>query len=236
MKDWQNMVHHTSFLIRSALVMFGALALLMSAGGHARADSLQEAQARCEQKLGKGAVAEEELDFGEVSYVCNCAAPYSWNADNTKCVGAAGETASETPKAVKPKSTTEAPSSGELSAAEQNKLGYEANQKKNYKEAVYWYRKAAERGNAAAMGNLARKYYTGLGVQKDFAEALRWFEKSAEAGDVNSISSAGWMYYQGLGTRRNFTQALKYTREAAEKDHPYGTANLGLMYANGHGV
>ncbi|MCP5075520.1 MAG: hypothetical protein GY947_19790 [Rhodobacteraceae bacterium] len=52
------------------------------------ADARSDAQARCEQKLGQGAVAEEELDFGEVSYICNCRDPYKWNDSNTRCVSA----------------------------------------------------------------------------------------------------------------------------------------------------
>ncbi|MCP5084397.1 MAG: sel1 repeat family protein [Alphaproteobacteria bacterium] len=222
-------------LVQRAAMTGGALALALGTGVQAQADTLQEAQARCEQKLGKGARAEEELDFGEVSYVCNCVAPFAWNNDNSKCVGAAGETASEAPKAAEPKNT-EAPSTSELTAKEQNERGYQANKKKNYKEAVYWYRKAADKGHAGAMGNLARKYYSGFGVKKDRYEAFRWFKKSAQGGVLDSIASVGWLYYRGTGTRKDYAEALKWTRKAAEGDHPYGTANLGLMYENGDGV
>lgn len=37
----------------------------------------------------------------------------------------------------------------------------------NYKEAVWWYRKAAEQGDAVAQFNLAEMYRNGLGVAKD---------------------------------------------------------------------
>ena len=53
---------------------------------------------------------------------------------------------------------------------------------KDYAEAVRWYRKAAEQGNANAQYNLGLMYEEGLGVAKDGAEAMRWFRKAAEQG------------------------------------------------------
>ena len=38
---------------------------------------------------------------------------------------------------------------------------------KDYTEAVKWYRKAAEQGNATAQSNLGHRYYNGEGVAKD---------------------------------------------------------------------
>lgn len=46
--------------------------------------------------------------------------------------------------------------------------------RKNYTEAVRWYRMAAAQGNADAMNNLGVSYSSGLGVRQDFAEAVRW--------------------------------------------------------------
>ena len=51
---------------------------------------------------------------------------------------------------------------------------------RNYAEAVKWYRKAAEQGNANAQKNLGVCYEKGLGVSKDQAEADKWFHKAAE--------------------------------------------------------
>ena len=117
-----------------------------------------------------------------------------------------------------------------------NQRGYTANQRKDYKEAVRWYRKAAELGHAHAMGNLARKYYRGIGVPKDHREAFRWYRKSAEKDVLDSVASLGWLYYQGQGVPRDYAEALKWTRKAAEKDNPHALANLGLHYYYGHGV
>ena len=51
-------------------------------------------------------------------------------------------------------------------------------------EAVKWYRKAAEQGNAGAQTNLGVAYHNGAGVPKDDAEAMKWYRKAAEQGDA----------------------------------------------------
>ena len=53
---------------------------------------------------------------------------------------------------------------------------------KDDKEAVKWYRKAAELGNAGAMNNLCFKYANGEGVVKDTVEAYGWFNVAAANG------------------------------------------------------
>ena len=55
-------------------------------------------------------------------------------------------------------------------------------------EALKWYRKAADAGNATAMRNVAVYYANELGgLQKDEAEALKWYRKAADAGDEDAI-------------------------------------------------
>ena len=51
---------------------------------------------------------------------------------------------------------------------------------KDYAEAVKWYRKAAEQGDAEAQFNLGLMYADGEGVPKDYAEAVKWYRKAAE--------------------------------------------------------
>jgi TPR repeat protein len=41
-------------------------------------------------------------------------------------------------------------------------------------EAVKWYRKAAEQGDANAQYNLGQGYGDGQGVPQDHAEAVKW--------------------------------------------------------------
>ena len=50
------------------------------------------------------------------------------------------------------------------------------------KEAVKWYRKAADLGNAEAMFNLGVMYANGEGVIEDTVEAYAWFNVAAANG------------------------------------------------------
>jgi TPR repeat protein len=47
-------------------------------------------------------------------------------------------------------------------------------------EAVEWYRKAAEKGNAEAQYNLGEMYRVGRILPKDSAEAARWLKQAAD--------------------------------------------------------
>jgi TPR repeat protein len=53
-------------------------------------------------------------------------------------------------------------------------------------EAVKWYRKAAEQGNAGAQDKLGAMYADGRGVPKDDAEAVRWHRMAAEQRDEDA--------------------------------------------------
>jgi TPR repeat protein len=51
----------------------------------------------------------------------------------------------------------------------------------DYKEAVSWYRKAAEQGFAGAQGNLGVMYGNGLGVPRDFVQSYMWLNLGASS-------------------------------------------------------
>ena len=71
-----------------------------------------------------------------------------------------------------------------LGAMYQNGLGVA----KNAKEAVKWYRKAAEQGDVLAQSNLAFMYANGHGVAENDAVAVNWYRKAAEQG-VQTVST-----------------------------------------------
>jgi len=52
----------------------------------------------------------------------------------------------------------------------------------DYAEAVKWFRKAADQGEAGAQYFLALKYDQGQGVRKDAGVAVKWARKAAEQG------------------------------------------------------
>ena len=52
----------------------------------------------------------------------------------------------------------------------------------DYKEAVKWYRKSADKWNSNAQFNLGNMYRDGLGVKQDNKEAIKWYRMSSEQG------------------------------------------------------
>ena len=57
----------------------------------------------------------------------------------------------------------------------------------DYKEAVKWWRLAAEKGYADAQFFLGIAYNTGKGVQQDFVQAYAWLNFAASQGDDQAV-------------------------------------------------
>jgi len=58
----------------------------------------------------------------------------------------------------------------------------------NKKEAFFWYKKAADNGDANAIFNVASFYYKGFGVAKDQAKAVEYYRKARDAGQPGAAS------------------------------------------------
>ena len=57
---------------------------------------------------------------------------------------------------------------------------------KDNAEAVKWFRKSADQGNAISQCDLGLCYFKGDGVQKDRVEASKWLRKSADQGNARA--------------------------------------------------
>ncbi|MGA2402719.1 MAG: tetratricopeptide repeat protein [Syntrophobacteraceae bacterium] len=82
-------------------------------------------------------------------------------------------------------------------------------------EAVKWFRKAADQGDAGAQLNLGLMYLDGLGVPKDYAEAIKWFRKAAEQGIAQAQYNLGVMYWRGERASQDFVQAYMWLKLSA---------------------
>jgi hypothetical protein len=78
---------------------------------------------------------------------------------------------------------------------------------RSYEQGVFWYRKAAERGDGFAQGKLAWLYEKGLGVEQDDEQAVFWMQKTAEQGYGGAINLIG----RGLCTIQNKKIGIPYT-------------------------
>lgn len=58
--------------------------------------------------------------------------------------------------------------------------------RKNYNEAVEWYKKSANQGNASALNNLGACYEDGNGVRADMDECIHYYKMAAEKGSIKA--------------------------------------------------
>ena len=58
--------------------------------------------------------------------------------------------------------------------------------KQDYAQAIEWYQKAADHGDAGAEFNLGWLYEHGVGVAKDEAQAAAWYGKAAAHGRADA--------------------------------------------------
>ncbi len=77
----------------------------------------------------------------------------------------------------------------------------------NFAEAVKWFGKAAEQGNADAQSNLGFMYGMGIGVLKDYVEAVKWYRKAAEQGNANAQYHLSFSKYVGKGMIKDTTES-----------------------------
>ena len=108
--------------------------------------------------------------------------------------------------------------------------------RRDYAEAVRWYRRSADQGHALGQAFLGFMYSTGRGVRQDAAEAARWYRRSADQGHSLGQNNLGVLYRDGRGVSQNDTEAVRWFRLSADQGEALGQANLGFMYRDGRGV
>jgi TPR repeat protein len=87
--------------------------------------------------------------------------------------------------------------------------------RKNYVEALKWYKLSAEQGNTKAQINLGSMYHTGIGVPQNPMEAYKWLSLAASIGDVTGISLKETLAREM--TPQQISEGNKLVREWMEK-------------------
>ena len=126
-----------------------------------------------------------------------------------------------------------------IDAEAQIKLANDFYSKKNYKEAIVWYRKAADQGNIAGEYNLGILYEKGLGLKTDLSQAIHWYQKAANQNDkdaVTHLTNAQIKLAGQLYQAKNYKEAVSLYRRLAEQGNSVGQYNLGILYEKGLGV
>lgn len=84
----------------------------------------------------------------------------------------------------------------------------------DYKEAIKWYEKAADKKHIRALNNLAHIYQKGYGVEKDYEKAMEYLLKAAKLGDDMAQFNLGIMYQTGKGLDKDMKKALYWYRKS----------------------
>lgn len=95
---------------------------------------------------------------------------------------------------------------------------YGDGKKKDLKEAVSWYKKAAEKQHAAAQCELGMAYFQGDGIEKDPDQAFKLFQKSAPS-HAKSLFMLGYCHERGRGAVQDYKKALSYYLDSAKKGY-----------------
>ncbi len=83
--------------------------------------------------------------------------------------------------------------------------------RQDYVEAVKWFRKAAEQGDASAQNSLGSMYLNGYGLLQDFVEAHKWFNLAAARG--NKLAEQNRVTVSIAMTRTQIAEAPRLARE-----------------------
>lgn len=109
-------------------------------------------------------------------------------------------------------------------------------------DAMMWYRKAAEQGQALARYNLGVLFTKGVGLTADhdpklYQEAgIDYIEQSAKQGYPEAQYSVGMFWLKGMGHPASPAEAYKWFSKAAAQNHAQSQYYVGMMLIKGVGV
>ena len=98
-------------------------------------------------------------------------------------------------------------------------------------QALYWYKKAAEKGLAIAQYFCGGMYCRGQGLDRPYAmTGLYWYEKAAEQGMAEAQYQCGVIYEKGTAMRLGKSRALYWYKKSAEQGYAFGQVKCGDLY------
>ena len=127
-------------------------------------------------------------------------------------------------------------------AAEYMTKAHEAEKRLDFNDAVSWYEKAAELGDARSMCELGWIYFGTHDIPgrrfRDFSKAVIWFQKSADLNYTPALTQLAIMYNSdgSLGLPENPDKASQLFLRAAQAGDARAMNHLGVMLSRGRGV
>ena len=114
--------------------------------------------------------------------------------------------------------------------------GENAKMVKDDKEALKFWKLAAEQGDAKAMVNIGLKYEDEQSALYNPKESVKWLQLAAKNNESHGQFLLAYRYHFGVGVVKDYQQALKLYQLSAAQGNLRAQHNLGVMYGNGEGV
>jgi len=106
----------------------------------------------------------------------------------------------------------------------------------SHKDAVIFFKKAAEQGDMLAQYELYHYYRYGLGICHNNSEAIKWLRLSAEQGYYKAQHSLGEKYEHGFGVEKDINNAMYWYKQASLQGYNdiHTVAGYNHLYSQGH--
>eukprot|EP00899_Mesostigma_viride_P024620 jgi/Mesvir1/5342/Mv15430-RA.2 len=106
---------------------------------------------------------------------------------------------------------------------------------RDYAQALHYFGRAAQQGDADAAAFLGHMHANGLGVPPNNDTALEYFFQAANQGQSAALFGLGYMLLLGYGLERDEAKAVGYFSTAAERGSADAHYLMGMMYMEGLG-
>jgi TPR repeat protein len=114
-------------------------------------------------------------------------------------------------------------------------------QEEDLDQAIFWYKKAAEQGDAEAQNHLGfmyehfgHMYEFGLMGEEGFEQAAYWYRKAAEQGHRDAQFQLSSMYEAGKGGEQDYQLSFDWLLEASYREHALALFCHGLFAEDCH--
>lgn len=116
-------------------------------------------------------------------------------------------------------------------------------QEEDLYQAIFWYKKAAEQGDAEAQNHLGfmyeefgHMYEFGLMGEEGFEQAAYWYRKAAEQGHRDAQFQLSCMYETGKGVEQDDEPAICWLIKAANQGHAFAQFYFGSKQEDYHNL
>lgn len=113
------------------------------------------------------------------------------------------------------------------------KTAEEMEAQNKFRDALFWYERAAAKGNMKAASEIGFLYQFGLGVAKDNSMAARWYEAATARGDMVATRRLGVLLFRGLGVKQDLGLSNQLSEHSFDMGNIDAAFGLAMLYENG---